>query len=189
MGIESNTIKIAIIGDDTVGKLSFANLLFSNPLRQQIRNRSSLGMDFGIQNITIAAKTYKFHVFVTGGGDALSQLRKKYYFGACSFFLVFDVSNIKTLENLSSYLQEIKDCVKSGLTPLLYIIGNKIDLRSSDKQCVDKEIARLYVDKLSNQNSLDISYNEISCKAGTNLEYLKSDFHKSLAFGLALGQF
>ena len=189
MGIESDTIKIAIIGDDAVGKSSFANLLFENPLKQENRNRSSLGMDFGIQNITIGAKSYKFHVFVTAGGDNLSQLRKKYYFGACVFFLVFDVSKVKSLENLTSYLQEIKECVKSGITPLLYIIGNKIDLRTSDDQYVNKEIGISYVNKLNNQNSFDISYNEISCKTGINLEYLKSDFHKAIAFSLALGQF
>lgn len=188
MGNGSNTIKIAIIGDETVGKLSLANRLFENPFGQEIRNRSSLGVEFGSQIILLGGKTYRFHVFVIAGGGDTSLLRKKHYIGACTFFLMYDVSCPKTMENITMYLQEIKEGVKNGKTPLLYIVGNKIDLRSSNKQCISKETMMSFIERLNKQNYLDFSYNEISCKTGENIEQLRSDFHKSLIFSLALGQ-
>ena len=189
MGNESVTLKIVIVGDEDTGKLSVANTLFENPFDYEISNRSSLGIQFGKQNIAIGDKICKFHIFVTAGGAVLSPLRKKHYSGACIFFIVFDISKINTLENITSYLQEIKECVKSGIMPLVYVIGNKIDLRSSDIKCINEERAISFVSSLNNHTTFDISYNEISCKTVEKVEQLKSDFHKSLIFGLALGQF
>ncbi len=188
MGNGSNTIKIAIIGDETAGKLSLANRLFENPFGQEIRNRSSLGVEFGKQITQLVDKIYRFHIFVIVGGGDTSLLRKKYYIGASTFFLMCDVSSPKTMENITMYLQEIKESVKSGRTPLIYIIGNKIDLRSSNKQCISKETMMSFIERLNEQNYPDFSYNEISCKTGENIEQLRSDFHKSLIFSLALGQ-
>lgn len=136
-----------------------------------------------VQEIEMVGKIYKFHIFVTEGGESGSLLRRRYYGGANAFFIVYDVSNLRSFENITSYLQEIIEGAGKSMTPLLYIVANKIELRSSIKPCVTKAEAESIFNQLNTENILDLSYIEVSCVTGENFDKFISRFNKSIVFG------
>lgn len=140
-------------------------------------------MEFVIQEIEMAGKIYKFHIFVTAGGESGSLLRRRHYGGANAFFIIYDVTNVQSFDNIAYYLQEVIEGSGRGMTPLLYIVANKIDQRSSGQPYVSKEEAESIFNRLSTENILAMSYIEVSCNTGENFDKFISNFNKSIVFG------
>ncbi|MFV2015832.1 MAG: Rab family GTPase [Candidatus Heimdallarchaeota archaeon] len=176
-------IKVVIIGDDSVGKKSVINRFVEKPIGQSSGQRNNLGMEFTVQETEMAGKIYKFHIFVTAGGESGSLLRRKHYGGANAYFIIYDVTNRKSFENITYYLQEVIEGAGKGITALLYVIANKIDLRSSSQTSISKEEAESIFGKLITENILDMTYIELSCITGENYDKFISNFHKSIVFG------
>ncbi|MCE7733406.1 MAG: GTP-binding protein [Candidatus Heimdallarchaeota archaeon] len=180
---ETANIKVVIIGDNSVGKASVISRFFGKPINHPSGQRANLGMEFMVQEIEMGGKLYKFHIFVTEGGESGSLLRRRHYGGANAFFIIYDVSNLSSFENITSYLQEVIEGAGKAMTPLLYIVANKIELRSSVEPCVTKKEAESIFNSLNTENILDLSYIEVSCVTGENFDRFISSFHKSIVFG------
>jgi GTPase SAR1 family protein len=140
-------------------------------------------MEFAIHEREMVGKMYKFHIFVTAGGDKGSLLRRRHYGGANAFFIIYDVTNQESFENITYYLQEIIEGSGRGITPLLYIVANKIDLRNTDSHTVSSQKAESIFNQLNTENILDMTYIEVSSTTGENFDKFISTFNKSVVFG------
>lgn len=150
--------KLLLIGDSGVGKTSilfkFSEDTFSPAFI------STIGIDFKIRTITVDGKKIKLQVWDTAGQERFRTITTAYYRGAMGIMLVYDVSNMKSFENISNWIRNIEMHATSDVE--LMILGNKCDI--ADKRQVSKERG----EQLALQHS--IKFMETSAKANINIE-------------------
>lgn len=150
--------KLLLIGDSGVGKTSilfkFSEDTFSPAFI------STIGIDFKIRTIDVDGKKIKLQVWDTAGQERFRTITTAYYRGAMGIMLVYDVSNLKSFENISNWIRNIEMHATQDVE--LMILGNKCDI--SDKRQVSRERG----EQLALQHS--IKFMETSAKANINIE-------------------
>ena len=159
----AGSLSFILIGDSTVGKSCFFKRYFRNEFSEGIFH--TIGIDKETKHIKIGDNSYKITLWDTAGQEKFRFLPKKYYNNADGIFLLFDVTNEESFNNVSSWMNDVKD--NSGKTTenekksiTLFLIGNKIDLPERE---VSKEQAEMQA------KSLGVKYFEISCKINMNI--------------------
>lgn len=150
--------KLLLIGDSGVGKTSilfkFSEDTFSPAFI------STIGIDFKIRTIEIDGCKIKLQVWDTAGQERFRTITTAYYRGAMGIMLVYDVSNMKSFDNISNWIRNIEMHATQDVE--LMILGNKCDI--ADKRQVSKEKG----EQLALQHS--IKFLETSAKANINIE-------------------
>lgn len=150
--------KLLLIGDSGVGKTSilfkFSEDTFSPAFI------STIGIDFKIRTIDVDGKKIKLQVWDTAGQERFRTITTAYYRGAMGIMLVYDVSNMKSFENISNWIRNIEMHATQDVE--LMILGNKCDI--VDKRQVSKERG----EQLALQHS--IKFLETSAKANINID-------------------
>lgn len=150
--------KLLLIGDSGVGKTSilfkFSEDTFSPAFI------STIGIDFKIRTIEVDGKKIKLQVWDTAGQERFRTITTAYYRGAMGIMLVYDVSNLKSFENISNWIRNIEMHATQDVE--LMILGNKCDI--ADKRQVSKEKG----EQLALQHN--IKFMETSAKATINIE-------------------
>ena len=149
-----------IIGDATVGKTSILNRFSDGTFN------SNYLATVGLENITkdeiIDDKTIRIKIWDTAGQERYQSLAKSFYRNAEGVILVYDVTNLKTYENLKFWLQSIKNNMESDMSEIpIIIIGNKID-------CNEREVKREEAEKF--WKAQGYPYFETSAKTGENID-------------------
>lgn len=150
--------KLLLIGDSGVGKTSilfkFSEDTFSPAFI------STIGIDFKIRTIEVDGRKIKLQVWDTAGQERFKTITTAYYRGAMGIMLVYDVSNLKSFENISNWIRNIEMHATQDVE--LMILGNKCDI--ADK----RQITREKGEQLALQHS--IKFLETSAKANINIE-------------------
>jgi len=108
-------INLLLMGDSAVGKTSLLNRLFDDTF--ETNNLKT------IQPITKSKYFVKYDKKINYIDTPANLINvKKKILNADVYFLVYDVTNQKTIDNLESYIKQIYE---SNDNPNLYIIGNK----------------------------------------------------------------
>jgi len=145
--------KVIVVGDAATGKtavtMRWATGTFSESYRMTI------GVDFAVKIVEADGKKVKLSVWDTAGQERFSHIRPMYFRGARGGFIVFDVTNRKSFENVSLWLEEVQKHCEN--IPLL-LIGNKIDLE--DQREVSSEEGEALAKKLG------LPFFETSAKTG-----------------------
>jgi Ras-related protein Rab-1A len=103
-----------------------------------------------------------------GAQEYFKRFRKTYYVGAQAAFIVFDVCNRESFDNVKIWYKELDEFIGNKKIPIT-IVGNKVDL--SDQRIVKFKNGVALVDELSKDYSGgDISYIETSALTGENIE-------------------
>lgn len=139
-------IRFIIIGDSCVGKSCLINKYIKNEFKPTFH--STVGIDLKIKEIKIKGFKINFHIYDTAGQERFRSLIKNYYKGKDGAFLVFDLNNKESFDNLSLWLDEIKE--KGNKNMKLIILGNKNDLKDI-RQVTEKEI-----EEFKNRNGLKV---------------------------------
>ena len=163
-----NTLNFLILGSQYVGKTSFAQRLFNNEFSEN--TLTTLGIDV-IRTISeLYGNLVKIELWDTAGQERLRSIPKKYYSKGDGFFLLFDVTDRKTFEDVSGWIKDLRktrgkntdeNLEKQSTDEVLVLIGNKIDKK--DKRIVTKEEA------INLAKQYNVQYYEISCKEGINI--------------------
>ncbi len=168
MEVESGKIyrfKFIILGDFEVGKTSLCRRFIDNKFSSDYR--ATIGLNILTHDVKFMENDVSLLIWDISGQDIFKRYRKIYYTGAQAAFIVFDVTNRKSFENIKKWYDELRQFLPSAASIPLIIIGNKADL--TDKRAVD------YKDISNIANILDagelskFSYVETSALSGLNV--------------------
>ncbi|MFX0072671.1 MAG: Rab family GTPase [Candidatus Hermodarchaeota archaeon] len=157
--------KVIVIGDPEVGKTSVV-LRFTDKafLRTYI---PTLGVNISAKNIRALDSTVQLIIWDVAGQSKFHTMRKHFYKGAEAIILVFDLTKPKSFENINKWFGDIKRSFKSQENLVIYLVGNKGDLKD------DRKISEDDAEALA--EDLNITYLETSALSGENIMFL---FHK-----------
>ena len=181
---KNNDYKIILIGDSAVGKTSIFKKISSGTFTD--RNISTIGMDKRTLNfkdieVEIEGKKHieEFNIILydTAGQERYRAITKNYFHGSDIVFILYDITNRKSFDDVGSWLESLSDILSSWKTAKYSIIlfGNKLDVVESgekqreveedeaDKLCEDKSIK--WGKEISVKDSSDEHLNELLINA------------------------
>lgn len=134
--------KIVLLGDQNVGKSSIAQRFCKNLFSGQYV--VTIGGAYLQQKLVLNnGAVIKFHIWDTGGQERFRSMANLYYQDAAAAILTYDVTQEKSFESLSYWVEELKNRVDQDKL-VLCLAGNKCDCETNDK-------------KVSNQKAKDLA--------------------------------
>jgi small GTP-binding protein len=149
--------KFIIIGDSGVGKTAILRRLIENSFSEI--SQTTVGVEFDSKMLTIGDRKMKLQIWDTAGQERFKSIARAYYRGAVGVILVFDITDRKSFDDLSNWLNDVQSlCNPSAV---IQLIGNKFDL--IDRRDVTSSEAESFAERHS------MNYLETSAKAGDNI--------------------
>ena len=112
------------------------------------------------KNIQVKDKIVRIQIWDTAGQESFRSITRSYYKNSTCAFIVYDITNKKSFDNVIIWLKECKDMCYKNI--LICLIGNKIDMK--DKREV------LYEDGINFAEENDLLFFETSAKEGNNIQ-------------------
>ena len=159
-------IKLLLIGNTYVGKTMIVQKFIDNSFSKS--TVSTIGVDLQSKIIDINGKKVKYLIWDTAGEDRMKTMTYSYYRGCHVILVVYDVTERKSFQNVTTWVECIDKFAKSNVLRIL--VGNKTDLE--DKRVVSTEEGK----KLAEENGL--KYYEISALKITGLHEMFEDIAK-----------
>ena len=152
--------QLLIIGDSTVGKTSILNKYSSRSFNPNYI--ATVGLDFFTKDEIIDNKTIRIKIWDTAGQERYKALTKCFFQKAQGVMIVFDVSSLKSFNNLKFWIDSLNSQLSEDMNLIpVTVIGNKIDL---PKREVNKDTADDFAQKYGFQ------YFETSAKTGEGID-------------------
>ena len=157
--IETKVIRIGLLGDSKVGKSAicraFTGLEFIS------EGVTTIGSDKFEKKILLkSGKDIKLILWDTAGQERFRSAAFKTIKSVHGIALVFDVSNKETFNNISLWLDDIKDNFDD---PCLILFGNKTDKPKEEWQITQDEINTYIKEK-------NLTYYETSAKLNKGID-------------------
>ncbi|MFX1456163.1 MAG: Rab family GTPase [Promethearchaeota archaeon] len=149
---------MCVFGDNAVGKTSLVDRYLTDEFHENIQ--ATLGASIHIKFIEVKNGKVTLQIWDFGGHKNFMFLIPSYARGSSGAVFMFDLTNLKSLENLYGWLIEFKKI--SGNIPLI-LVGNKLDL--IQKRVCTKEEALIL---MTTYKFFD--YIETSAKTGENIQ-------------------
>ena len=154
--------KIIFVGDACTGKTSIINRIIDNPFNDTYE--VSIGIDFMSKNIRFRGQNIKIQIWDSAGQEKYKGLIPSYVRNSSIVFIVYDVANRDTFNNVVNWISFVKNIEKTTLI----LCGNKTDLSRDVETKEGQELA-------SKEGILFFE-----CSAKTN-ENIKNMFFSSIA--------
>ena len=107
-----------------------------------------------------SGKNVKVQIWDTAGQDRFRAITKNYYKGAHGIILIYDVTNQLSFDNVSNWINQIKEEASDKVT--IFLVGNKID---------DVENRKIQTESGKNlAENFQLQFYETSAKTGENVE-------------------
>jgi len=150
--------KILLLGDATVGKTCFL-LRYTDDTFLDL-HMATIGLDYRLKTMILEDhKIVKVQLWDTAGQDKFRAITRNYYKGARGIILIYDVTNIKSFENIKKWITEIKEEISDNVSIIL--IANKIDNEP------ERKVSKEQGEKLAKE--FDIAFFETSAKTGIGI--------------------
>ncbi|XP_018646131.1 rab15, 13, 10, 1, 35, 5, and, putative [Schistosoma mansoni] len=149
--------KLLLVGDSSVGKTNLLLRFSDNSFSKTFI--ATIGIDFKVRTIEIDGKKIKLQIWDTAGQERFRTITTAYYRGAMGIMLVYDVTNLDSYHNITTWMNNITEHTNEGVAKML--LGNKCDLEA---QRVVK-----YENGFKLAQSYGISFIETSAKGGINV--------------------
>ena len=157
--------KFIIIGDHEVGKTSIVRRFVEN--RFSHNYRATIGLNIMSHSFEAFGNKISLSLFDIGAQKYFKRFRRTYYQGAQASFIVYDITNRQTYENVKVWIQELEEFIENKELPII-LVGNKSDL-IEQRQVSTQEGADL-ANELSTTRASKISHIETSALSGENIE-------------------
>ena len=112
------------------------------------------------KNLTLKNRNIRIQIWDTAGQEAFRSITRTYYKNSTCAFIVYDITDKKSFDNVITWLNEVKDMCYKDI--LICLIGNKCDLEG--KRVISFEDGK----SLADQNNL--LFYETSAKNGINIQ-------------------
>lgn len=160
-------LKIVLLGDTSVGKTTI-RLRYLGYSFQAENEKSTIGADFALKDLTVNDKIIKIQIWDLAGQVSFEKIRLNYLSGCHSAFIVYDVSNPDSYQNVMTWFEELINGIPDKVPIIL--IGNKIDIREKTKDCLSKLEGIKMAERLHGRNgNMPVYYIEASAKTGENI--------------------
>ena len=169
-------VKITLCGDGNVGKTALKDRYMGQGFSGKYL--ATIGADFAIKDWIYQSPEqgqeyhFKYYVWDLAGQTHFSSVRSAYYRGTHVIILIYDVTNPKSFTDIEKWLVEIEKQLQLQ-TLLIFLLANKIDLRSSEEQSISLSDGEQLAQNLSSTFHLEktpISYYETSALTGENVD-------------------
>ncbi|MBY9004718.1 MAG: GTP-binding protein [Candidatus Lokiarchaeota archaeon] len=178
--------KFIVIGDHEVGKTSIIRRFVEDRFVEKYR--ATIGLNILSHDFDAFANRITIMLWDIGAQKFFMRYRKTYYNGAQAAFIVFDLTNRKSFENVTHWHNELKEFMEYKDLPII-IVGNKTDLAEQKVISYEeglqlaKDLSKLtgmsentamsdYSDlsSIENGSQTKISYIETSAKTGNRIQ-------------------
>jgi len=147
--------KLLLLGDSTVGKTCFL-LRYTDDTFLDM-HMATIGLDYRLKTLILDDhKIVKIQLWDTAGQDKFRAITRNYYKGARGIILIYDVTNVKSYENIKKWINEIKEEISEKVS--IVLIANKID------NIAERKISKEQGEKLA--KDYDVAFFESSAKTG-----------------------
>ena len=153
-----HTFKIMLLGEPEVGKTALAEKFCFDIFNPS--ERLTIGVGFYVKTIELHGKKIKFQIWDVRGDERFKFLRPAYCYGANAAIIVIDITNSKSLNQISELTKIVRE--KGNDVPIM-LIGSKLDLEEFRELHKEEGI------KIAKKFNLS-GYSEISTKTGQNVE-------------------
>ena len=161
--------KVLLLGDSTVGKTCVL-LKYTDKIFQET-HMMTIGLDYRLKVMQLqSGKEIKLQIWDTAGQDRFRSITKNYYKGSHGIILIYDVTSLKTFENVKSWVSQIHEEISDKV--VIYLVANKIDM--DDLRKVTKEEGIKLAEELA------IPFIETSAKTGENIDNIFSDISERI---------
>ena len=154
--------KIIFLGDEATGKTSIIKSILDNPFSDVYD--ASIGLDFMSKSIIFHGENIRLQIWDSAGQEKYRGLIPSYIKNTSIAFLVYDVSNKKSFENIANWITLVRNIDK----PLMVLCGNKIDLKREVEINEGEELAK----------KEGLLFFECSAKINENIKFM---FYSSIA--------
>jgi len=163
--VQCNRYKIVFIGDISVGKTSIINQFIEDKFKDAYD--PSIGIDFASKTLRFKGRFVKLQIWDTAGQEKYKSLIPSYIRGAAIVFIVYDITNRDSYDNLSNWVNFIEKLQRPNV---LVICGNKTDMETERQINIEEGM------KISEESNA--LFYEVSAKDNTNI---KKMFYESIA--------
>ena len=157
----SYTFKFIIVGDHEVGKTSLIRQFVEKKFARDYR--ATIGLNVLSHSFEFQGNAITLSLWDVGAQTFFKRFRKIYYTGAEAAFIVYDLTNRQSFDNIKVWYQELMDFTEENDLPVV-LVANKLDL-------LDRDVSREEGLELANSMSQKgLSYIETSALNGENVE-------------------
>ncbi len=153
-------LKVLMVGDSGTNKADIMLRLCSD---SNYSDNSSfittIGVDFKIKLLQVDETVVKLQIWDTAGQERFRAITSTYYRGSSGIMLVYDITNEKSFQNLSKWLEEIRQHADNNVN--IIVLGNKCDL--TDHRQVSTERGRQFAAEEG------LKFLEVSAKTAENV--------------------
>ena len=149
------SFKFILIGDSGVGKSSLIQRYVDNTFPENFT--ATIGIDYKIKKFKKKGFDIKIQIIDTAGQERFLSLTNTFFKNSDGIFLVFDLIERKSFENLKFWMEKIEAAIPTEEELNIIILGNKNDLK--DKVITKDEVMKTY----------NYEYFETSAKKGNNV--------------------
>lgn len=153
----TNPCRLVFTGSTGVGKTAIVERIVNDTFSNE--NNPTLGVQYYDIEVEVDGKTVPIQLWDTAGQEKYRALARTYLRNAHGIFLVFDITNQTSFNDLGSWISEIESSCEPN-TPII-LIGNKSD------DPMSREIGYEDAEGFSKQH--DQVYIETSAKSGENI--------------------
>ena len=161
--------KVLLLGDSTVGKTCIL-LKYTDKVFQDI-HMMTIGLDYRLKTMKLkSGKDVKLQIWDTAGQDRFRSITKNFYRGSHGIILIYDVTSIRSFENVKTWVEQIHEEISDKV--VIYLVGNKMDMTEERK--VSTEEGKKLAEELG------LPFTETSAKTGENIEKIFEDIIEDL---------
>ena len=155
MSVQS--FKFILIGSSGVGKTAILKRLVEDSFNDE--SQSTIGVEFDSTIIDVDDQKVKLQIWDTAGQERFRSIAKAYYRNAVGVILVFDITERKSFDDLSGWLNDVHTLCDPNA--VIQLIGNKSDMATS------RVVTLTEAEGFAAQHHM--SYLETSAKGGDNV--------------------
>eukprot|EP01041_Mallomonas_annulata_P008888 gene8888-18401_t len=156
--------KLVVVGDAAVGKTSLTQVFQTGGKSYPKNYMMTCGAEFGVKQISFPESNavVELYIFDCAGQSIFNQ-----YENASAVLVVYDVSNLESLQSCAKWASAVREQRPSGPRLGGVLVGNKADYRdgTSDSRA---EVVREDAQRLASE--LGLSYFETSAANNTDVE-------------------
>ncbi|KAJ6236925.1 ras and ef-hand domain-containing protein [Anaeramoeba flamelloides] len=165
--MESQTFKVILLGDSSVGKSSIVINFCEDTFSTSIE--STIGAAYILKTINNGNKEIKLQIWDTAGQERYNSLTLLYFRSSQGAIVVYDITDKTTFERAKLWIREIREKEEQKTT--IALVGNKTDLK---ERLVSTERGSKYA------KEEDLLFFETSAKTGEGISKIFLDLIKEM---------